>query len=119
VLISVIGCATGRPFPRHHPSSAQFREGTGMPEPPKASAEAISASRSGLVSAVGTRLDLNHRGSALLQLKHRPQALRKGKQLIHFQTLLVGQAFDRCFAFRPADFVRDLFQVEETHPGLP
>src|SRR5580658_1705067 len=52
MLINVIGWTTCRPFARHQRSRALFRDGTGMPGPPKDSAEAINACRSRLLSAV-------------------------------------------------------------------
>src|SRR5580704_5424449 len=40
MLINVIGWTTCRPFARHQRSRALFRDGTGMPGPPKHSAVA-------------------------------------------------------------------------------
>src|ERR1700731_548552 len=50
-LISVIGWTTRRPFSRHQRKRSELRVGTMMPGPAKASAEAIIAWRSRLVSA--------------------------------------------------------------------
>jgi hypothetical protein len=51
-LIKVMGWTTRRPFARHQRSSELLRDGTRIPEPPKDSAEAMSACMSRLLSAV-------------------------------------------------------------------
>ena len=52
MVISVMGWTTCRPLARHQRSKVVLREGRRMPGPPNDSAEAISACKSRLLSAV-------------------------------------------------------------------
>ena len=58
----VIGCTTRRPFSRHHRNRPAFRVGTRMPGPRNASAFAISAWTSALLSPTSVSEKTDHRG---------------------------------------------------------